>query len=215
MDQNKAGDSPNAVGTSRSEKPLGRGLEEIAHVFLSQRRSEPASNDQASVRAPEKVPVEAEPSSGVVLLRPSGPITRDRLAALLTEFQGGIEDGLRKIDANVPSDPHGEIDLLAIDQASQLVIIDFETVPNDGLLLRGMTHFDWIMRQLPLVRRLYRGHPINFSIQPRLFLIAPEFSSVMTSAARHITRPAVDWIRYRLVTIPGGQGVFFERFVGS
>src|SRR5213594_1325366 len=49
----------------------------------------------------------------VALLRPA-PITRDRLAAALMEFDGALEEGLRAFDAKIPCPSCGEIDLLAV-----------------------------------------------------------------------------------------------------
>jgi hypothetical protein len=214
MDQSKTGGPPNPTGPARSDRPLGRGLEELSHVFLSQRPAEVPGIDPPAARAPERPSNEAL-HMDAVLLRSGGAVTRDGLAALLTEFEGAVEEGLRRIDANVPCDPYGEIDVLAVDRGNQLVILDFETAPIDDLLLRGIAHFDWINRHLPIVRRMCRGLAINFSLQPRLFLISPGFSPVLESASRHINRPRIDWIKYRLLITPAGPGIFFERIAGN
>jgi hypothetical protein len=117
---------------------------------------------------------------------------------------------LRGIDFEVPCAPCGEIDLIAIDRANQLTIIDFDTTANDELLLRGLSHFDWAVGNLPNVRRMYRGQAINFSQEPRLFLLAPQFSSRVRRVARQIPRPRIDWVRYHFVETPGRPGIFFE-----
>jgi hypothetical protein len=48
------------------------------------------------------------------------------------------------IDANIPCETSGSIELLALDGKNQLAIIDLDH-PDDGLLLRGIDHFDWIV----------------------------------------------------------------------
>jgi hypothetical protein len=98
---------------------------------------------------------------------------REQVAAALNEFAGALEEGLRAIEAEIPCPPCGEIDLLAIDRAGQLTAIDFDTTANDELLLRGLSHFDWLVGNLTNVRRMLRGQAINFSLEPRLFLVAP------------------------------------------
>lgn len=200
MDQGKTGPSTATVAVGRADRPLGRGLEDVSHLFLSQKADQATSQARP---APAAV-------TGTVVLRPSVSDGNDRLGDLLMEFAGAVEDGLRGIDTTVPCDPYGEIDLLAVDRANQLAIVDFDTFPNDRLVLRGIGHFDWIIRNLPIVRRMYQGRAINFSAEPRLLLLAPDFSPLALSAARQIPRPRLYLVRYRFVETYGGPGIFFE-----
>jgi hypothetical protein len=197
-------------GARRPDKPLGRGLEDISHLFLSHRASEPPAGTPSAARPAERL----TPRGGMALLRPAS-VTRDRLTALLMEFTGALEDGLRAIDASVPCHPCGEIDLLAVSRGSQLTVIDVETTVNDALALRGLAHVHWILRHLPNVRRMYREHGINFSLQPRLVLVAPQFSPLLRSVARSLTGPHAQWLRYHTVESAGGPGILFEPVVGD
>ena len=194
MDHNEAGGSAGA-----QDRPLGRGLEEVSHLFLSHRTG-------------ESPPPRAR--TGITVLRPAS-VTRDRLANILMECDGALEEGLRPIDAKVPCPPCGEIDLLAVDRASRLTIIAFETTFNDGLLLRGLGHFDWLVRNMPNVQRMYRGQALNVSLPPRLVLLAPQFSPLVRSVARQITRPQIDWVRYHTVDVSGEPGILFEPVAGA
>jgi hypothetical protein len=217
-DQHKTGGRSREEPFGGAEKPLGRGLEDISHLFLSNRtdgalaierpfgerseRAEPRDRDQ-------------EPQDRAVLLQPQMPVTRDKLAAILRGLEGALEEGLRGIDAVVPCQPCGEIDVLAIDRTNQLTIIDFEPTPQDGILVRGIGHFHWIVENLPLVRRMYTDQGINFSVQPRIFLLAPQFSPLLRSCARQIARPRINWVRYHVVNVSSGPGVLFEPGVGE
>jgi hypothetical protein len=178
-------------------------------MFLSQKVDEGATDPSGSWRAERPSPRQ-ESAPSAVLLRPAVQVTREQVAAALREFEGALEEGLRGIDAEIPCAPCGEIDLLAIDRANQLTIIDFETTSSDELLIRGLGHFDWVVRNLPNVRRMYRGQAINFSREPRLFLVAPQFSSRVRRVARQIPCPRIDWVRYHFVETPGRPGIFFE-----
>jgi hypothetical protein len=198
-----------AAGVGRSDRPLGRGLEDVSHVFLSPKGNEEGTDPNGGWRAERPSPRQ-ESASGALLLRPAAQVTREQIAAALKEFGGALEDGLRAIDAEISCGPCGEIDILAIDRASQLTIIDFETTPSDELLIRGLGHFDWMIQNLLNVRRMLRGQAINFSLEPRLFLLAPQFSSRMRCVARQIPRPRIDWVRYHVVETPGRPGIFFE-----
>src|SRR5437867_9219071 len=94
------------------DKPLGRGLEDVSHLFLSRKTADASASDRATARSPE--PSSAPPGSrgGIALLRPA-PITRDRLAAALMEFDGALEEGLRAFDAKIPCPSCVQIHLLA------------------------------------------------------------------------------------------------------
>jgi len=201
-------------GARRPDKPLGRGLEDISHLFLSHRASEPPASVPPAARPTEPPSPPVAPRGGMALLRPAS-VTRDRLTSLLMEFAGALEDGLRAIDASVPCHPCGEIDLLAVSRGSQLTIIDVETSVNDALAVRGIAHVHWVVRHLPNVRRMYREQGINFSLQPRLVLLAPQFSPLLRSVARQMTGPQAQWMRYHTVESAGGPGILFEPMAGD
>jgi len=214
MDENKTDGSPGADGPRRSDKPLGRGLEDVSHLFLSQKAGEAAAGDQAAPRSIERSSTPPGSRGGIALLRPAA-LAKERLAALLMECADTLEEGLRAIDTGIPCHPCGEIDVLAVSRTSQLTIIDFETSPSDTLFLRGIGHFHWVVRNLSNVRRMYREHAINFSLQPKLVLLAPQFSLVVRSVARQVTCPQVQWVRYHTVDSSGGPAVLLEPVVGD
>ncbi len=213
-DQGKDGGAAGVQGFGRPDKPLGRGLEDVSHLFLSHKLDKPAVNDRAVVRSNEHSSLSPPSTAGVRLLRPAS-VTRDWLGSVLTEFDDALEEGLRVIDANIPCHPCGEIDLLGVDRTSHLTVIDFDTTVNDGLVLRGMGHFDWVVRNMPNVQRMYREQAINVSLEPRVFLLAPQFSPLLRCVARQITRPLIHWVRYVTVDAPGGAGILFEPVVGE
>ena len=198
------------AGVGRTERPLGRGLEDVSHVFLSQ-KGDPGEGEAGGGWRAERPFPRQEPAPGALLLRPAtAQVTRERIAAALKEFAGALEEGLRVIDGDIACEPSGAIDLLAVDRASQLTIIDFETTPSDEILIRGLGHFDWLVRNQLNVRRMLRGQAINFSLEPRLFLLAPQFSARVRCVARLIPRPRMDWVRYHFLETPGRPGIFFE-----
>ncbi len=214
MDQGKDEGSASVHGFGRPDKPLGRGLEDVSHLFLSHKTDKATANDRAVVRSNEHSSPPAPSRAGITLLRPAS-VTKDWLTIVLTEFDDALEEGLRTIDANIPCHPCGEIDLLAVDRASHLTIIDFDTTVNDGLLLRGIGHFDWVVRNMANVQRMYREQTINVSLQPRLFLLAPQFYPLVRCVARQITRPSIHCVRYLTVDASGGSGILFEPVAGE
>src|SRR5262249_5704155 len=129
MDQQKGADPITAHDPERSDKPLGRGLEQISHLFLSRRASDLRAGEQPAGRLPEATTLQTQPRPPTrsLALLPNASVTKTRLAAMLREVQDALEDGLQVIDVSIPCHPYGEIDLLAVDRTNQLTVIDFET----------------------------------------------------------------------------------------
>ncbi len=198
-----------APGVGASARPLGRGLEHVSRVFLTQQSAEKVADPGGERPLVRPLP-RGGSGPGALLLRPIAHITREQVAAALKDFAEALEDGLRQIDADLPCAPCGEIDLLAVDRANQLTIIDFDTAAGDELLVRGLGHVAWAQGNVPNLRRMFRGQPINFSMPPRLLLLAPQFSSRVRCAAGP-TQVTIDWVRYHVVESPGRVGILFER----
>jgi len=212
MDQNKTEDGS---GNPSAEKSLPRGLENVSHLFLSHappERAGPENPRNASGDPKRSTPGD---SLTTVVLRPARFLGREQLVALLRKQTAALEQGLKVIDTNIPCEASGNIELLALDGTSRLAVIDVDDYPNDALLLRGISHLDWIAHNLANVRRMFQGHVIEFSLQPRLFLIAPEFSAVFRSATRQITSMQIHCFKYHAIALSGGSGVLFEHAAGS
>jgi len=192
----------------KGEKRLARGLEDVSYLFLSQAGGEAEKGSQNA--RPEQAHPQSAPPAAPVVLRAAPAISQESLVSLLNRNAAVLEEGLRSIDVNVPCDPFGTIDLLLLDGRDQFVIAEIDAVPNDSSLLRGISHFDWFVRNVPVLRRMYQGRAINFSAQPRLFLIAPVFSQLLKCVAQRNANPPICCFGYRTVALPGGMGVYFE-----
>jgi len=205
-------EAPKPSGSRRERKRLGRGLEDVSHLFFSESTEEP---DAPPDRPATDVEPEGKPmgrsSNGVVVLRPTGAVAKDEMTAAIKAQTEVVESGLQVIDESVPGDECGIIDLLAVDRAGQLCIIDINTSTDEALLLRALGHFDWAVRNLLHLARLYRAHGVNFALHPRLLLISHHFSTAVRRAARHFSGGHIDLFRYQAFALPAGTGVYFER----
>jgi hypothetical protein len=195
----------------RMEKKLARGLEDVSHLFLSQPSDRPAGKEEDPGPFPEQPAHGPSPSTIPFLLCASPTVNRDLLVSLMNRNIAVLEEGMRTIDSEVLCDPFGAIDLVAVDSMDQLCIINIDVVQNDELFLRGIACFDWISRNTSIVRRMYHGRVINFSSQPRLFLIAPGFSPLVKCAAQRSSSPKIWCFGYRAAAMPGGIGILLER----
>lgn len=208
MDQNTTGSGTGADEGGRQDRPLGRGLGDISHLFRS------ANGPPRSPAPPRAMTFRGSRTEGARLVTRT-LLSRDELATLLKEFVGALEEGLTAIDSALPCPPWGEIDLLGLSRARQLTVIDFDATGEEGLLLRGLAHEDWVTRNLPIIRRLYPERSIDYSLPPALMLVAPQFSPPLKSAARQVTRPTIKWVRYCALDSSAGLGISFERLEGD
>jgi hypothetical protein len=171
--------------SSHLEKRPARGLEDVVHLFLT-----PLPGDATISPAAGAIPSGREPAvpspPTVTVACPAAALDREEIIQLLEANTAALESGLRAIDRVVPLDPACTIDLLAVDVLKQLVVIALEASPDDGMLLRAISQYDWIVGHVPILRKLYQGQEINFSSPPRVFLVAPEFSPQLTCAAYRI-----------------------------
>lgn len=186
-------------------------MEDVSHLFLSQSPDRPAEKAEIPNITPAQVPSERAQSRTPFLLHNSSNVSRDLVLGFLNGSAAILEEGLRAIDASIPCNPFGFIDLVAVDSRDQLCIINVDVVQKDESLLSGIAYFDWIVRNTPIVRRMYQGRVINFSAKPRLFLVAPGFSPLLKCVAQCSTSPEVCCFAYRTVAMPGGIGILFER----
>ncbi len=195
----------------RTELRPARDLEEISHLFLSQSPDRPTEKAKPLDIAPAQATSEGAPSRVPFLLHNSPNVSRELMLGFLNTIPAVLEEGLRTIDANIPCDPFGCIDLVAVDSLDQLCIINADVVQQDESILRGIACSDWIVRNTSIVRRMYQGRVINFSAEPRLFLVAPGFSPLLKCVAQRSTSPKVCCFVYRTVAMPGGIGILFDR----
>ena len=198
-----------AAGT-HLPRALGRGLEDLSHLFLPRRPEDaPVAGPRPAPRA-DAGQASAHDGAGMMLLRPAGSVTRSQVIAVIQEPRDAIEEHLHAIDSSVPCSPCGVIDVLAVDAASRLVVIDVDAFAADGLLLRGLGHMEWLVRNAGTVRRMYPGKRIDYAAPPRLILVAPRFSAAVRHAVSQIVEPEIACVRYHGVDVSGWTGVFFE-----
>ncbi|MBN2242582.1 MAG: hypothetical protein JW793_07825 [Acidobacteria bacterium] len=194
-----------------TEKRLSRGLEDLSRLFLTQSADKPAEKAEITGIPPVKAPSERAPSGTPFLLHDSPAVGRELVLGFLKGNAAVLEDGLYAIDENIPCAPFGCIDLVAVDSRDRLCIVNVDVARKDESLLLGIAYSDWIVRNTPIVRRMYRGRAINFSARPRLFLVAPGFSPLLKCVARRSTSPEVCCVAFRVVAMPGECGILFER----
>jgi hypothetical protein len=195
-------------------RPLGRGLDEVSHLFLSARSAAAQAPAEASAEGPAPLNGEAMLGSrpGVVVLHPSKRLpSRDQVIAIFKELGTTLWEPLRPLATRVACDRAGEIDLLAADSANRLVIVEINPVEGDNLLLRAIIHYGWILQNPPPLRRICQEAGIDASLAPRAVLVAPRFPPLFRESIRHVKGPDMLCVRYHALDAGVGTGIFFER----
>ena len=98
----------------RTEKRFFRGLEDVSHLFLSQSPDRPPEKAETPDIAPAQAASIRAQSSTPFLLHDSPTVDRESMLGFLNTSAAVLEEGLRAIDANIPCDPFGFIDLMAV-----------------------------------------------------------------------------------------------------
>jgi hypothetical protein len=190
-------------------RPLGRGLEDVSSLFLSTSKpSTPHTPIGRPALPPDAGATAAQ--AAVAVLRPGAALTRDQLVAALFDSHETLERGLRMFAAAVPCRPHGDIDLLGLDCFDRLTVVEVDTSLGESSLVRGISHVDWVSRNVATLQRMYSRATIDGSLQPRLVLVVQRLSPMLRSAVRQLASSRVACVRYHTVAMPNGTGILLE-----
>jgi len=119
-----------------------------------------------------------------------------------------IEDGLSILNRQIPTGS-GPLDLLAVDSDSVLTVIELKNEINDGQLDQGLRYYDWVRSSIEWISRAH-SNKVDVKQEPRLILIAPDFSDTLKIIAKYINIP-LDLMRYVAFQLQDGdKGVHIE-----
>ena len=135
---------------------------------------------------------------------------RDRLAQMVAENSQSLEKGLRVIDPGKGRGQWGPMDLLAVDAAGGPVIIDVRPESGDDLLVEGLSHLGWFKQYRHQMLPLLGDKAKDLFVQPRLILVAPDFSSCCQDAVAALENLTVDLYRLRLLHSDDENGLLIE-----
>ena len=98
--------------------------------------------------------------------------------------------------------PNGRIDTLGIDEDGVPVIIEYKWGKELGAIIQGLFYLDWIMQNKKPFESIVKDKigsktHVNWSVQPRLIIIAQSFDVKELSAINQVS-PTVELKRYTL-----------------
>lgn len=113
-----------------------------------------------------------------------------------------VEDGLSILNRQIPTNS-GPLDLLAVDGDGVLTVIELKNEINDGQLDQGLRYYDWIRSSMEWISRAH-SNKVDVKQEPRLILIAPDFSDNLKMIAKYINIP-LELMRYVAFQLPDGD----------
>jgi hypothetical protein len=130
---------------------------------------------------------------------------KEELEPLLVANPEYLETGM-KVVAHQVTTPTGPLDILAVDDDGALVIIELknEVDEEEAQLLQGLRYYDWCFENRAWLANAYRNKGIDAQKEPRLILVAPDFSDSLKRLAKYLTLE-IEIFRYQAIEMPDGQ----------
>ncbi|HUK55316.1 MAG TPA: hypothetical protein VLY20_01505 [Nitrospiria bacterium] len=130
-------------------------------------------------------------------------ILQKLMLAQLGDFPGQIE--LLEENFNFET---GSI-CIGIDKARRFVLLVPSLVENDAILLKALGQLSWLVRQHPLLVRIFSRPGAEFAPSPRAILVAPSFSATLREALAFIGID-IELYEYRAVELNQEQALLFD-----
>ena len=106
-----------------------------------------------------------------------------------------------------------KLDLLAVDNAGILTVIELKARLDEGQLQQALNYYDWTLQNIDFIRDAYKNkleqHKREIKDEmPRIILVAPDFSSELVTAAKYV-RDDIDirLLRYKALSIDGKKEI--------
>jgi hypothetical protein len=113
-------------------------------------------------------------------------VSENQLEDLVRQAPDLIEDGLRFLDHQVATD-RGPMDVLLVDSGGALTVVELKVVVDDEMLMQSLDYYDFVARNLDGFARAYADKGISPQEEPRLLLIAPDFSPLLLNRIKWLT----------------------------
>ena len=129
-------------------------------------------------------------------------VNERELEHLLVQDPEVIEEGMRILGHQLQTDS-GRLDILASDIDNVLCIIELKTTIDEKQLDQGLGYYDWARTNIQGIS-IHYPDKIDVNQEPRLILIAPDFSESIKRIAKYINVP-LDLKEYQALELPNGE----------
>jgi hypothetical protein len=130
---------------------------------------------------------------------------REELEPMLLENLSLLEEGM-KVVAHQLATPTGPLDILAVDEDGALALLELKNEVDDREepLLQGIRYYDWVTENRAWIANVYKNMRIDPQKEPRLILVAPDFSTPLKRLAKFLA-VEVELFRYQAIQLPSGE----------
>ena len=132
-------------------------------------------------------------------------VSEKQLEDLIRRYPECIEEGLRYVDHQRKAE-RGPLDVLLADSGNALVLAELKIVEDDNALIQGIDYYDYIVRSIEGIARVYKASRIDPTQIVRLFLIAPRFSVALLNRCKWIDIP-IFLFTYKCITFENSKDV--------
>lgn len=135
--------------------------------------------------------------------------TQQELKKEIINTVGNIELGLKVIDTNLLIEDQ-VLDILAVDMVGRITMIELDMERKDILLLEALDHFEWVFNNMESLGRKYQKENIDYTLAPRIILIAPDFTQVFIKRISFITKAKINLYQYHYQEKDGIKKLLFK-----
>jgi len=132
-------------------------------------------------------------------------IARERdLEEIVNKHPDQIEDGLVYLEHQLHLG-RGFLDILLVDSKKTLVTAELKVGDDEGILTQALKHYDSIDSDRDRLAHHFASKArIDENQEPRILLLAPDFSEEIRKAARHI-KPKITLLAFEYLKTRGGE----------
>ncbi len=135
-------------------------------------------------------------------------ISEKELEDMLKDNLHLIEEGLKFIGNQIVAG-RGPLDILAVDNGGSLVVMELKVVESDDMLVQALDYYDWTLKHIDSVRRMYPRFNVDYEQSPRLILVAPSFTQTLLWRAVYLTI-SPELFTFKCLEADGKRGLLFE-----
>ena len=133
--------------------------------------------------------------------------SNQELEQMVTQEISQVSKDLTVICNNVAINDKTALDILCHDSNGQLVIVQLSINEDDFMLLQGIQSLDYVDKFKTFLKATYNKHKIDDKEQPRLVLIAPNFSDALRHAVESMKGIRIDLYEWEYLKLGDHKGL--------
>ncbi len=137
-------------------------------------------------------------------------IDKEKLRQVILKNPRCLLPGLGFIDFQLGTQEEGVIDFLGVDKAGRLVIVDFDTEADDGILIGALSQAQWLKRNEALIKRLFFSENVDFKYPARIILVCPSFSEKLKQAVKQIVCKELHLVEFKYLVDAQEEAMIFD-----